>query len=75
MTSELTSRDWKLLLLSADCETYPRDVPVVSEGVKNRRLFRIKAGVARVEKDVCGEATTLAHLEVGWLPYSFLSFP
>ena len=73
MASDLTSRDWKLLLLSAECVTYHRDVPVVEEGVKNRRLFRIKAGVARVEKHVGGEETTLNHLEVS--SSSFCSLP
>lgn len=45
--TELTERDWSLILSSANPETFQKDDLVMQEGTYNRCIFRIKKGSVR----------------------------
>lgn len=48
--TELTDRDWQLLLIGANMSTFKSGDVIVKEGELNRRLYRIKSGSAVVTK-------------------------
>jgi CRP-like cAMP-binding protein len=48
----LTERDWQLILLGAREVTFKKDEKVITQGVTNENLFRIKSGKVRVEKQM-----------------------
>jgi hypothetical protein len=47
--TELTERDWSLILSSANPESFQKDDLVMQEGTYNRCIFRIKKGSVRGE--------------------------
>ena len=63
--TELTSRDWQLLIAGAESTSYPKNATVILEGVPNGTLFRIRSGTARVEKMLDGNPVVVAHLNAG----------
>jgi CRP-like cAMP-binding protein len=47
--SELTERDWKLLLTGSVAQRYEPDAVILEQRVPNQHLYRLKSGFARVE--------------------------
>ena len=63
--TELTERDWKLILTGAGINEYqPGDV-VLEAGIPNHSLHRIMRGSVRVEKDIDGTPKVLTVMEEG----------
>lgn len=63
--TELTERDWKLILSGANLVKFMKDEIVIEQGSLNCHLYRIKEGGVRVEKSYDGQVTTLAKLGPG----------
>eukprot|EP01120_Amphizonella_sp_Union-15-10_P006661 TRINITY_DN2179_c0_g1_i1.p1 TRINITY_DN2179_c0_g1~~TRINITY_DN2179_c0_g1_i1.p1 ORF type:complete len:189 (-),score=35.46 TRINITY_DN2179_c0_g1_i1:51-566(-) len=45
----MTQQDWDLILSNAKYETFPKDVPIISEGDTFQRIFQLSKGACRVE--------------------------
>jgi hypothetical protein len=50
--SELTSRDWKILLSVAPVLSYDEGQVIIANGENNQYWYKIKSGTVRVQK-VC----------------------
>eukprot|EP01114_Cavostelium_apophysatum_P004912 TRINITY_DN1537_c0_g1_i1.p1 TRINITY_DN1537_c0_g1~~TRINITY_DN1537_c0_g1_i1.p1 ORF type:complete len:999 (+),score=317.95 TRINITY_DN1537_c0_g1_i1:43-2997(+) len=63
--TELTERDWAIIMSGANPEKFKRDEVVVQQGVFNRCIFRVVKGKVRAEKDENGKAVVLSRIEEG----------
>eukprot|EP01102_Stenamoeba_stenopodia_P011858 TRINITY_DN3671_c0_g1_i1.p1 TRINITY_DN3671_c0_g1~~TRINITY_DN3671_c0_g1_i1.p1 ORF type:complete len:1002 (+),score=213.21 TRINITY_DN3671_c0_g1_i1:63-3068(+) len=63
--SELTEKDWQLLLIGAILKKYSPGEAIVREGETNDKLFKLKTGTATISKKRSGENQKLASIGAG----------
>lgn len=63
--TELTERDWKLILSGATLVKFMKGEVVIAEGSLNSYFYRIKEGGVQVEKTLDGQTSILAKLGTG----------
>jgi CRP-like cAMP-binding protein len=63
--TELTERDWAILMTGAREVQYKRDQKVIEQGLPNSSLFKIKSGKCRVEKETAEGRVNLVTLPPG----------
>jgi len=61
----LTDREWKILLTGAQLKTYKQGDVVFDKQTKNDRLFRVKSGKVKVEKELDGSKQVIANIGAG----------
>lgn len=64
-SSELTERDWKLIMSGSSIESYKKGEVIVKQGSPNSCLYRIKSGTVIVERFENGRNQELATMSPG----------
>jgi len=61
----LTDREWKILLTGAQLKTYKHNEIIVDANANNDRLFRVRSGKVRLEKEIDGVRQVLGVVSAG----------
>eukprot|EP01129_Flabellula_baltica_P012132 TRINITY_DN5429_c0_g1_i1.p1 TRINITY_DN5429_c0_g1~~TRINITY_DN5429_c0_g1_i1.p1 ORF type:complete len:1213 (+),score=278.52 TRINITY_DN5429_c0_g1_i1:32-3670(+) len=63
--TSLSNRDWKFILTGAETTFYSPGEIILDIGVPNDKLYRIKRGTVKVQKEIDGNRVTLVSLGEG----------
>jgi len=72
-SSNLTDRDWQLLLTGAREVQYKKGDKILEQGQPNFRLYRIKSGQCRVEKQTESGRVVRLLFYIIYYPYESLT--